>query len=161
VPRSRPRPLSGWLATITTTADKQPSNRRAIAASVDSIGVKCSAVSTGCYDKWNKYSILRRLDSRVILGCMADLICTLREELHCLKSGRKALHMELCFQARRILANAIRQGKVTRLPCEVCQSKQTVGHHSNYAKPLQVHWLCHAHHQAIHRVTDRAPRTLP
>jgi hypothetical protein len=43
--------------------------------------------------------------------------------------------------------NAVRDGRLTKGPCEVCGA--TVGvdaHHDDYAKPLKVRWLCHPCH---------------
>jgi len=37
-------------------------------------------------------------------------------------------------------------------PCEVCQTKKRVqGHHDDYNKPLEVRWLCPAHHREWHQ----------
>lgn len=48
--------------------------------------------------------------------------------------------------AHDVFAAAIRAGKITRLPCEVCGSPKTDGHHEDYSKPLSVRWLCRKHH---------------
>jgi hypothetical protein len=46
--------------------------------------------------------------------------------------------------------NAIRDGRLHRQPCDVCGAKAQ-GHHPDYTKPLDVQWLCPAHHKAEHR----------
>lgn len=46
---------------------------------------------------------------------------------------------------------AIRTGLLTRQPCEVCGSVEVEAHHDDYNLPLEVRWLCPAHHRAIHR----------
>jgi len=46
--------------------------------------------------------------------------------------------------------NAIRDGRLTRKPCEVCGKNETQGHHEDYAKPLDVVWLCTRHHSDRH-----------
>jgi hypothetical protein len=33
----------------------------------------------------------------------------------------------------------------------VCGSKKVHGHHEDYNKPLEVHWLCPKHHKARHK----------
>lgn len=46
---------------------------------------------------------------------------------------------------------AVRSGKLTRLPCEICGSK-ALAHHPAYDKPLLVTWLCQPHHKAAHAI---------
>jgi hypothetical protein len=46
--------------------------------------------------------------------------------------------------------NAIRDGRLTRQPCEVCGAKAQA-HHDDYSKPLDVRWLCATHHAEWHR----------
>jgi len=43
-----------------------------------------------------------------------------------------------------------RRGKITRKPCEVCGSGDSQKHHDDYSKPLEVRWLCRAHHLELH-----------
>jgi len=47
--------------------------------------------------------------------------------------------------------NAIRDGKLTRQPCEVCGEVKAQAHHDDYSKPLDVRWLCTTHHAEWHR----------
>jgi hypothetical protein len=54
-------------------------------------------------------------------------------------------------KARQIMSNAIRAGKLVRMPCEVCVEPKSHGHHHDYSKPLDVHWLCVKHHMEQHR----------
>lgn len=53
--------------------------------------------------------------------------------------------------ARKTLRNAIARGKMHKKPCEVCGESKVDAHHSDYSKPLQVHWLCRKHHMEYHR----------
>jgi len=46
--------------------------------------------------------------------------------------------------------NAIRDGRVTQQPCEICGKEKAQGHHEDYSKPLNVVWLCIRHHQDRH-----------
>lgn len=46
---------------------------------------------------------------------------------------------------------ALETGKLKKGPCEKCGSKKVHGHHENYAKPLNVMWLCQKHHTQLHR----------
>ena len=54
-------------------------------------------------------------------------------------------------KAHDMVANEVKQGRMTRLPCEVCGIKRTHGHHEDYSKPLDVRWLCPGCHIAEHR----------
>jgi len=53
--------------------------------------------------------------------------------------------------ANNAVKNAIRAGRLTRQPCEVCQELTVQAHHPDYAKPLDVQWLCPKHHRALHQ----------
>ena len=49
-------------------------------------------------------------------------------------------------KAHMAVQQAIRSGKLTRLPCEVCGSIKSQAHHTDYDKPLEVKWRCRKHH---------------
>ncbi len=54
--------------------------------------------------------------------------------------------------AQNAANNAVRDGLLERQPCEVCGSTKGVEkHHEDYSKPLEVRWLCVAHHKSAHR----------
>lgn len=53
-------------------------------------------------------------------------------------------------RAAQKLRDAIRQGKITRQPCEVCGEPNAQGHHTDYSKPYDVRWLCAQHHREEH-----------
>jgi hypothetical protein len=36
----------------------------------------------------------------------------------------------------------LRRGKIARKPCERCGSPESQMHHRDYARPLEVTWLC-------------------
>ena len=54
------------------------------------------------------------------------------------------------YRANNRLNNAIRDGKISKLPCWICGSLDVEGHHPDYDAPLSVVWLCAAHHKEIH-----------
>ncbi len=56
------------------------------------------------------------------------------------------------YTAKVAAGNAVRAGRLTPKPCEICGSLPTQGHHQDYSKPLQVLWLCVFHHQQIHKI---------
>jgi hypothetical protein len=61
--------------------------------------------------------------------------------------------------AHRTLNNAIRDGKISRQPCERCGTEIGVeGHHEDYTKPFEVMWLCKKHHGERHREINEEKR---
>lgn len=63
------------------------------------------------------------------------------------------------LKARRAAAEAIRTGVLERGSCAVTDGTclgEIQAHHDDYAKPLDVRWLCRSHHQRMHR----AERTI-
>ena len=53
--------------------------------------------------------------------------------------------------ARGKVNDATRRGKLEKQPCEVCGSTYNVqAHHSDYNRPLDIHWLCTKHHAELH-----------
>lgn len=49
------------------------------------------------------------------------------------------------------VAEAIRLGKITPSPCEMCGEKKVQAHHDDYNKPLDVRWLCDKCRRLWHR----------
>ena len=55
------------------------------------------------------------------------------------------------YTAHNILHAAVRDKKVVREPCAICASRFWVhAHHRDYAKPLDVVWLCARCHHRVH-----------
>lgn len=56
--------------------------------------------------------------------------------------------------AQTILNNAVRDGRI--IPWPVCAvpecDKKPEAHHPDYSQPLQVVWLCSAHHKQTHAI---------
>lgn len=59
-------------------------------------------------------------------------------------------------KARVATHNAVRRGKLVKLPCEVCGAEKSEAHHVDYNKPLDVRWLCRKHHADAHRAERNA-----
>jgi hypothetical protein len=76
------------------------------------------------------------------------------------KSHAKALinyrekHTDRYF-AHQVFSNAIKDGKVEKLPCFICGDNKVEGHHPDYSRPLDVVWLCNKHHREAHKTTPK------
>jgi len=57
-------------------------------------------------------------------------------------------------RARNIVSRAVRDGKLTKMQCEVCGSEKVHAHHEDYSKPLVVEWLCAKCHRKRHELED-------
>ena len=63
--------------------------------------------------------------------------------------------------SRRLTSYYVKTGRIVRKPCEVCGNERSQAHHEDYAKPLEVRWLCQKHHQAEHRrLSEQAQESL-
>lgn len=60
-----------------------------------------------------------------------------------LNKHKKACHAKV--------QRAIRSGKLTKQPCELCGEQKSEAHHADYTKPLDVQWLCPSHHVELHK----------
>ena len=55
------------------------------------------------------------------------------------------------------VSNAVRDGKLQKLPCAFCGSIERLeAHHHDYSKPLDVTWLCSACHSRFHALERMA-----
>lgn len=53
-------------------------------------------------------------------------------------------------RAHAAVAYALKTGKLSRQPCAKCAAVKAEAHHSDYAKPLEVTWLCRKCHHLEH-----------
>lgn len=53
------------------------------------------------------------------------------------------------YHCNNVFKGAVRRGKIKRLPCEICGSGNSQGHHADYSKPYEVRWFCDKHHKEI------------
>ena len=76
-------------------------------------------------------------------------------------SQTPAAKYELQARAYKLMAEALRDGRLIRQPCLVCGNPRSEGHHPDYRFPLKVHWLCTRHHSQVHAAERRQakPRT--
>ena len=54
-------------------------------------------------------------------------------------------------KAYSAISKAIQRNRLKRQPCQVCGEFPTHAHHEDYSRPLDVDWLCTAHHHLVHR----------
>ena len=66
------------------------------------------------------------------------------------RDGYKA-RKQKAYWARTAVGNALRDGKLIKGLCEVCGDSNVHGHHDDYDRPLDVRWLCPAHHSQWHK----------
>ena len=52
--------------------------------------------------------------------------------------------------AHCLVQMAVKQGKLIKLPCEICGNPKSEAHHADYSKPLDVVWVCRKHHRDMH-----------
>lgn len=57
-----------------------------------------------------------------------------------------------------IVGNAVRDGKLVKQSC-ACGNPKSEAHHEDYAKPLEVIWLCRRCHVDLHK--ERAACLIP
>lgn len=61
-------------------------------------------------------------------------------------------------EAHLEVQRAVRHGEVVPGPCEACGAERAEAHHDDYAKPLDVRWLCRSCHVRHHQIVDRIAR---
>lgn len=55
------------------------------------------------------------------------------------------------YKAHTAVGNAVRDGRLKKMPCVLCGSVLSVhGHHKDYTQPLDVTWLCAKCHKRLH-----------
>ena len=52
--------------------------------------------------------------------------------------------------AKNEVMKAVKSGVIERKNCEKCGNTKSLGHHSDYSKPLDVIWLCAKCHRLLH-----------
>jgi len=81
-----------------------------------------------------------------------------RQDRSYVKSYRDRYPMK--WAAQRMIGNAVRDGRIEKkYNCEECGvfHEKIHGHHDDYAKPLDVRWLCPSCHKKWHLKNGEAP----
>lgn len=73
-----------------------------------------------------------------------------KEEQNAYGSGYSLAERILRKKCREILNHAIRDGKIKKQSCKICNKKKTEAHHPDYTRPLEVEWYCFKHHRQVH-----------
>lgn len=73
-----------------------------------------------------------------------------------LQMERHPIHVE----ARRLARKALKNGVITKKPCEVCSSENSQMHHEDYFQPLEVVFLCKNHHSIVDRYLKQGIKFL-
>lgn len=108
---------------------------------------------------------IRRKGGRYCLKCHAASQRALRkiksyasDEARRRSNARSYLHVYLkrCKGGHSIKRRIGDPILIVRGLCERCESPNTEGHHTDYSKPLDVHWLCRPCHLVEHNTNCRS-----
>lgn len=55
------------------------------------------------------------------------------------------------YKAQSLVGRALKSGRLTQEPCLFCGATRVQAHHRDYAKPLEVIWLCAKCHNRLHK----------
>ena len=64
-------------------------------------------------------------------------------------------------RASDAVSYAIKIGALVRQPCKQCGTEPSEAHHDDYARPLDVRWLCRRCHKRLHRQKRSTPLPPP
>ena len=125
-----------------------------------------SSIKTYCKEHWREQVKKNRADkadyyrefdrNRSNLPHRVEYRAKYRETDAYSMSHRKACtKWESTYPERKLaqtaISNAIRDGKITPMPCFVCGA-HAQAHHPAYSEPLLVTWLCPKHHAETHKL---------
>ena len=97
---------------------------------------------------------LRAMGRGTISGLRAAEITGLSREEYTIKRHINSSIYHARWNARRKAYSAFKTAKkcggIVPKPCEICCDSDAHAHHDDYRRPLDVRWLCPAHHGAAH-----------
>lgn len=97
-----------------------------------------SGLQSYCRDCNNEYRVRYRLDPA-------------NREAHTAGNKTYKTNNPKKIIAHNMVGYALRKGTLLKNPCWCGSSENLCGHHDDYDKPLEVRWLCHAHHAEWHK----------
>lgn len=114
------------------------------------VAFHCDYCGTEQYTSWSHYS--RRKRHFCDQDCYVDFCrwCLPKEEHNRYGCGHTLAERLIRKKCRYSLNHAIKQGKIKRQLCRVCD-KPAEAHHPDYTKPFLVEWLCFLHHRKEHK----------
>lgn len=129
----------------TCKLDKESSEFHTRKASKDGFAAKCKACSK-IYDD-ARANDPKRVSARMAYAkTPAGIIAGASAKATWISSNPKKRSAQIAT------GNAVRDGKLTKKPCEICGSAvRTHGHHDDYDKVYDVRWLCPQHHSDWHK----------
>jgi len=69
------------------------------------------------------------------------------------RSRQAYINCPEAYKAKALVSRLISLGLIEREPCQVCASEEDIhAHHDDYSRPLEIIWLCRAHHWWIERI---------
>ena len=113
-------------------------------ASIDGLAARCKECQKK-YDKARANNTNRVLARLAYSKTEAGLIAGAKAKKKYIESN------PVKRRAHNITSNAIRDRKLFKEPCEVCGCDEVHAHHKDYAKPLNIAWLCPEHHEQWHK----------
>ena len=114
-------------------------------ASKDGLSAKCKSCSRA-YDESRLKNPERALARKIYAQTLSGRINSNNA-----KKAWAAINPKK-VKASNAVSNAVRDGKLSKKPCEVCGSTYRIhGHHDDYDKIYDVRWLCPQHHHDWHK----------
>lgn len=124
--------------------EKQNSEFQSRSASKDGLTARCKS----CLKEYDD----SRLRDPKRMKARRDYQKTKKGKISHKKATKKWVEKNLIKRAVHIMTgNAIRSGILIKGSCEVCGSQKVNAHHDDYAKPMNVRWLCDIHHSEWHK----------
>lgn len=59
---------------------------------------------------------------------------------------------DVFWHAHWLVLKALKNGKLLKEACAICDEPKVEAHHEDYSEPLDVIWLCNYHHKNIEKI---------